>query len=293
MSYFIKFLKKYHKIYRNFCKQRRIKDYLKHGQRPWSKGYSDFKWQLIGQNINNSDLINKFKNNSELPEFYGRGIDERIIEYPWILANLPDTGENLLDAGSALNFEKILNYAKFNNKKITIVNLASEGECFLQKASYVFADLRKLPFLDNYFDVITCISTLEHVGMDNTMIYTYDKKYKENKQEDYLKAVLELKRVLRPGGVLLISVPFGKYQSLQFFQQFNQDMVNQIIKTFNGQAPVIGYYKYFQDGWNISNAEECKNMEYFDIHQVRTKNKDYDSDLAAAARAVACIQLIK
>lgn len=294
----IEILKKCYKIYHNFLKQRRITYYLKHGQKPWSNGYSDFKWQLIERNINNGSLIGKFKNGSELSEFYGKNIDDRVVEYPWIALQLPESVGSLLDAGSALNFREILNHKKLANKKITIVNLNPEDNCFWQKGiSYVFADLRALPFLDNYFDIITCISTLEHIGMDNTVFYSSDDKYQENRRLDYLKAVLELKRILKPGGMLFITVPFGKYQNFGFFQQFNQDMVKKITRVFRGTEYFISYYRYSKDGWNISSAEECKNAEYFDIHQTKYRNKnsnkDYDPDFAAASRAVACLKIIK
>ncbi len=291
-------LKRYYRIYKNFCRQRRIKHYIKQGQRPWSKGYFDFKWQSIKNGIGDDELLEKFKNNSKLPKSYGKNMDERIIEYPWFISKLSDESKLLLDAGSSLNFEEILDHKNLSNKKITIVTLNSESSCFWQKdVSYLFTDLRKLPFLDNYFDIITCISTLEHIGMDNTMIYTKDNKYQEDRKDDYLKTILELKRVLKPSGILFITVPFGKYQNLRFFQQFNQDMINQIIRIFNGQGSSINYYKYSNNGWDISNAEECKDAEYFNIHQTKYRNKnsnkDYDSDLAAAARAVACLKLLK
>lgn len=292
-----KHLRRFYSIYRNFCKKRRITHYLRHGRKPWSKGYSDFKWQLIEKNINSSNLLNRFKNNLELPQFYGKNIDERIIEYPWLMSNLPEKSGDLLDAGSSLNHEQILNHQKLSNKKITIVNLTPEDRCFWQKASYIFVDLRQLAFLDNSFDIVVCISTLEHIGMDNTMIYTKNKKYEESKKEDYLRVVSELKRILKPEGVLFITVPFGKYQDFRFFQQFNQNMINQIIKVFKGKGVLINYYKYSERGWDVSNAEECKNIEYFDIWQTRYKDKnsskDYDPDFAAAARAIACLKLVK
>ncbi len=293
-----RFFKKITRIYRNFCKSKRIKYYIKHGRKPWSRGYPDFKWQLIEKNINNTNLLKKFGNNSELPRFYGKNIDERIIEYPWVISNLPRGERVLLDAGSALNFVEILNHKKLNNKQIIIVNLGPEANCFWdKKISYLFTDLRELPFSDNHFDIVTCISTLEHIGMDNTMIYTDNHKYRENKSKDYLKVILELKRVLKSNGILFLTVPFGRYQNFQFFQQFNQEMVDKILRVFGGKRQFISYYKYSNNGWNISKSEDCKDVEYFDIWRTKYRDKksrkDYDPDFAAAARAVVCLKLVK
>lgn len=54
------------------------------------------------------------------------------------------------------------------------------------------ADVTALPFSENTFDVVTCISTLEHMPGDA------DKS-----------AVREIERVLNPGGVCFISVPYS------------------------------------------------------------------------------------
>ena len=202
------------------------------GSRPWSKGYSTFKFQYIKKTINSPEIMKKFKDVEVLPENYGYALDERVVEYPWVLSRIPaSNGKNLLDAGSALNFKEILEFSTLKNKKITIVNLYPESNFFGQMGiSYLFEDIRNLCFKDSYFNLITCISTLEHIGMDNT-IYTKDSKYKEEKLFDFEKAVLELKRVLKPGGKILITVPFGKYQNFGRFQQFDSNLIKRVLEV--------------------------------------------------------------
>lgn len=53
----------------------------------------------------------------------------------------------------------------------------------------VFATAESLPFADNVFDAIACFEVLEHL-------------------EDPQKAIDEARRVLKPGGLYVISVPF-------------------------------------------------------------------------------------
>jgi hypothetical protein len=66
-------------------------------------------------------------------------------------------------------------------------------------------------------------------------------------------------------------------------------MVERVLKTFDGSISQIAYYQYLPEGWQISTAAACARCTYFDIHH----QSGYDPDYAAAARAVACIELIK
>jgi len=230
--------------------------------------------------------------------YYGYALDDRVVEYPWVLSRISESNDGyLLDAGSALNFKEILESPALKNKRITIINLNPEENCFWQKGiSYVFGDLRNLPFKDNCFDYITCISTLEHIGMDN-VLYTKDSKYKEEKIFDFEKAILELKRVLKEEGKLFITIPFGKYQNLGRFQQFDSKLVKRVLEVFGPKEYKVNYYKYAKESWNVSNERECQDAEYFDIFKTkyfdRKSSLDFDSDFAAASRAVACLELVK
>jgi len=258
------------------------------GKKPWSRGYFIFKFFYIKKAIYDKELMDKFKNSKILPKNYGFAIDERVVEYPWLLTRMSKEKGNLLDAGSALNFKEILEFPAINNKKITIVNLNPEENCFWQKRiSYLYCDIRCLPFANETFDYIACISTLEHIGMDNS-IYTKNKS-KENDNFDFEAAILELKRVLKKGGRIFITVPFGKYQDIGRLQQFDSERLNQIIEQFAPAQKRIDFYKYSKNGWNISGKKDCQDCEYFNIY----KEKKAPEDFAAASRAVACIEMAK
>ncbi len=64
------------------------------------------------------------------------------------------------------------------------------------------ADLMRLPFADSSIKSLSCMHTVEHVGLG---------RYGDPiDPEGDLKAIKELKRVLAPGGSLLFVVPIGK-----------------------------------------------------------------------------------
>ncbi|MBS1759969.1 MAG: DUF268 domain-containing protein [Bacteroidetes bacterium] len=64
-----------------------------------------------------------------------------------------------------------------------------------------FADLKKLPFKDNSIESISCMHTIEHIGLG---------RYGDELDAmGDIKAIDELKRVLKPGGNLLFVTPVG------------------------------------------------------------------------------------
>ena len=275
-------------IYRFLCSRISISFYIFSGKKPWDKGYWEYKRREIIRACSDARLLNAFAQNKPLPVNYGLRLDERIVEYPWILSKLQSKQRGmLLDAGSVLNFDFILSNPILSDRTVYIYNLAPEGVVDRLNISYIYGDLRSTVFKDGLFDEIICVSTLEHIGTDNTFLYSSDPKSKEFAPQDFLKAIDEFKRILKPKGKLLITVPFGEYENGSWFQQFNLGMVNDIIKVFQGSDAQIAYYQYSISGWQISTADQCAHCRYFDIH----KTTKLDPDHAAAARAIACIEL--
>lgn len=75
------------------------------------------------------------------------------------------------------------------------------AELVLDQLSSSFADLTKLPFETNTVESLSCMHTVEHIGLGrygDPLDYNGD-----------LKAIQELKRVVAPKGSLLFVVPLG------------------------------------------------------------------------------------
>ena len=155
--------------------------------------------------------------------------------------------------------------------------------------SYTYEDLRDLSYQDEFFDAVVCISTLEHIGMDNTFLYTPDLKKKENDKYAYLEAVKELKRVIKKGRALYLTMPYGRYKNHGWFQVFDKEMVRRLVQQFAPSQMSEVYFKYEYHQWNYSHQEACQDGYYFDIH----KQKGYNKISPAASESVICLELIK
>lgn len=278
-------------------KNQQIKTYINNDRKPWSVGYEFYKKDFINTAINDPAILKKFFNNDKLQGRYGEFLDERVVEYPWLLSRIDNHQSKMLDAGSILNYDYILSHDNLNKKDLTIVTLEPEHNCYWQnRISYTFGDLRELDFKDNCFDEVISLSTIEHIGMDNS-IYSDNEAFQEKKNLDFLKAVREFKRVTKPGGKVYISVPYGKYTDFGWYQQFNEAMIDQLIAVFAPSKLVETYYCYEAGGWSISDKEHCQDFAGFNIHETKYFNpnstKDYDPDYAACSRAIAALELWK
>ena len=180
------------------------------------------------------------------------GSDERPVEIPWCLARY--AGERrVLDVGYAYAEPAYLvGLLGLGAPELTGVDLVSEDVPGLRS---VQADLRELPFEDGAFDVAIAISTLEHVGRDNTQ---YGLAAEEGDSLD--AALRELRRVT---GRLLVTVPTGDGELLAEQAVFTP---KQWVERFERAGFLVWedeLYELGADGWR-SVTELSPGLRYGD-----------------------------
>ena len=144
----------------------------------------------------NSDLIQKITNDTR--ETYDQIAEEfsntRHTVWPELLPILDyvKDGQKILDAGCGNGRVQKL----FNEKKIDYTGIDPSGKLIElakklhpDQGTFLTSQVEKLPFPDNFFDHILMIAVLHHIPS------------RALRQQ----ALLELKRVLKPGGMFLLT----------------------------------------------------------------------------------------
>src|SRR5438874_13325468 len=104
---------------------------------------------------------------------YGKGETERVIEIPWGLSRY-NGGQRVLEVCCSFAYENpayIRGLKELNIPELHGIDISSvEAPDFIKKT----ADICDSGHESSFFDFILCISTIEHVGMDNTKHYKPD-----------------------------------------------------------------------------------------------------------------------
>ena len=255
--------------------------------KPYGDRYLRNHRELVVRTLSDPAMTARFRDGDALPSGYGIGLDERAVEFPWVMSRAPRG--RVLDAGSALNHAHVLDAVLGEVDELTVCTLAPEERSFPERGvSYVYADLRALPFRDGWFDDVVSVSTLEHVGMDVTR-WGADSTAAHDPGEELQAALSELRRVTRPGGRLLITVPYGARQDMAWMRQFDRADVERLVSAVAPSSQGLEVFAYDRGGWQRSSLEDAADARY------RVDNLPADDpsteDLAAAARAVVCLEL--
>ena len=91
----------------------------------------------------------------------------------------------------------------------------------LPEFSFIKGDILNLPFANESIQTLSCLHTIEHIGLG---------RYGDPiNPEGYDRTLLELQRVVSPGGYLLLSMPVGKERT-EFNAQRILDPMNCILR---------------------------------------------------------------
>lgn len=163
--------------------------------------------------------------------------NERCIETPWVVSHchnkdrVLEVGISLVDQTYLDGIIKLLNHGvkEFHTLDIvpverTLSRFTTEVQnIILERFTNTVGDARNIPYPNEFFDQIFCISTIEHIGHDEyecdrakNTVFKRDSKEPLNRADILrnftadIEAIQEFQRILKQSGELLLSVPMGK-----------------------------------------------------------------------------------
>jgi O-antigen chain-terminating methyltransferase len=198
-----------------------------------------------------------------LPRPCGELLPERVVEL--LLARLSYwPGAVVLDVGHAnsMTCHRDMIRSLPAPRKITGIDRAEPVfDASLLYAESVRGDICDTGFSAEAFDLVWCISSLEHIGMDNSA-------YGESRLDDATAegALAEMVRITRPGGSILVTVPYGKFENHGWFRNFDQDSLQELLEVVRPHGSVRELYFAHSrgGGWSRSDAADLRTTGYLD-----------------------------
>lgn len=176
-----------------------------------------------------------------------RHVTERTIEVPWCLSRIRDA-KRVLDVGcSESDYLDMLSHLELYGVDVRpfFVGVPST-------MSFVRGDVAKQPFRPDFFDVIVCISTLEHVGAS---AYGMDSDPGKD-----IRAMSELMRSIKPGGRLLVTVPYGRREDDGWLRVYDESSWRKLV----GSGVVLDeqFFRYRNGRYESCRASDLQNVGY-------------------------------
>jgi SAM-dependent methyltransferase len=180
--------------------------------------------------------------------------DERVVEIPWVLSRLRTRGR-VLDVGYAFAEAAYLAALLRADVDLAGVDLAERD---VEGLELVQADVRSLPFADRSFDQVLLVSTLEHVGADNS-VYGIEGDRDDGAREAALR---ELARVLTRNGSLLVTVPLGEPEDHGWFRQDDERGWTSLFTRAGCFVEELELYELGPEGWRAASSFTAAGVRY-------------------------------
>ncbi len=175
-----------------------------------------------------------------LASLFGHSTSERIVEYPWALSCLARRkNQKILDIGCGpqgllASYLLSIGYDVYGLDVVDCISLQAER--------FLLRDARKTGLPESSFDMIILLSTLEHIGSDA--------------EKDDLITIRESSRILRRGGLMILTTPFCAEYSNRGQRFYSKEKIRTLIDGF--RILEERYYIQQRNKWvevDLDNAE--------------------------------------
>ena len=186
---------------------------------------------------------------------------ERAAEYPWVLRNVNLQSGKILDIGCKGSLFPIL-FATIGFE-VWGIDLADFGRYKSKHPNFRFikGDVRTASLPEDYFDVITAISTMEHVGLED---------------DGDIDCMKRLARLLKKDGKVIITIPFGEAAQFDELRIYSRERITKLFK-----------------GWKIEKMDFFKELEQGKWLPAEESEVQYFKHTSKRVRSIVCIMAIK
>jgi SAM-dependent methyltransferase len=155
---------------------------------------------------------------------------DRDIEWSWVAARIaPGSGE-ALDFGCAESpLGVVAAHAGF---RVTAVDLGAITWPYRhERLAFLQGDILELPLEDGRFDLVINCSAIEHVGIAGRYGVT------EARAEGDLAAMARLRSLLKPGGLMLLTIPVGSDAVFApWHRVYGPERLPRLVQGFNVES---------------------------------------------------------
>lgn len=186
-------------------------------------------------------------------------LSERSIEIPWTMERLRGT---VIDIGSSSAvYLSQLPPGSYLLDQRPLTEPVPDTLKFLQ------SDARAIPLQDNTVDTVLCLSTYEHFGKAHDPYGTVAEDYELVAQQ----CLAEMWRLVRPGGQLILTLPFGPSEQYSWLRVFSYDDLLREFASIWYNLTEIEFFRYsrFLNTYYSVPPDECK--EGYDMEVKRSR----------------------
>ena len=196
-------------------------------------------------------------------------LSERSVEYFWVLRNLnvpvTDSRSRLLDVGCGPSFFPVLMASQ--GVEVWAVDL-EDYKWKTHHIQFIKGDVRTADIQADYFDWVTAISVLEHVGFSQGLLVETDADR---------EAVRSMARFLKPGGKVLATMPYGQEAIMRGWRVYNDTRIERVFADLE-----IRQRSFFMDRegtWFPASHDEARKVIY--------------SNPNSNCKGIVCLELIR
>lgn len=176
-------------------------------------------------------------------------VTERIVELPFVFANLRvPKGSLVLDLGcveSKLSLE-------LANRGYRVLGVDLRPYPFRHpNLRTVCGDFLESAVDDDSADAVVAVSTLEHFGFAS-----YGKKGTSHSD---LAAVSKIRRILRPGGQFILTVPYGQKGQTSWYRVYDREGLQTLLAGFTIEKLEF-YRRMASDAWEETQEEAASGI---------------------------------